>query len=195
MASGQTENYGLNQWASEDAVLREEFNRDNAKINDALMNMPYVKIVSFKTEQDTNEFSMDVSQIKFEDYLRVDLFFLRTPQQNSPVSLRLNGLTENHCLVGSGIGGTSSGGNFTCDLASFGTAYHPNGWLSFFAPQPFSYVGCVYFFCSANTYGGSWCTSVVASRTVTWENLISFDFVSSSTILAGTEVILCGVKK
>lgn len=31
MASGQTENYGLNQWAAEDAVLREEFNRDNAK--------------------------------------------------------------------------------------------------------------------------------------------------------------------
>lgn len=36
MASGQTENYGLNQWAAEDAVLREEFNRDNAKISTEL---------------------------------------------------------------------------------------------------------------------------------------------------------------
>lgn len=36
MASGQTENYGLNQWAAEDAVLREEFNRDNAKTDAAL---------------------------------------------------------------------------------------------------------------------------------------------------------------
>lgn len=33
MASGQTENYGLNQWAAEDAVLREEFNRDNVKMD------------------------------------------------------------------------------------------------------------------------------------------------------------------
>lgn len=195
MASNQTEHYGLNQWAVEDKVLREEFNQDNAKLEATLNQMSYVKIASVKTTQDASEFSMDVSQINFEDYLRVDLFFLRTPQQNSPVSLRLNGITENHCLVASGIGGTSSGGNFKCDLASFGTAYHPNGWLSFFTPQPFSYVGCVYFFCSADAYGGSWCTSVVASRTVTWENLTSFDFVSYSTILAGTEVILCGVKK
>lgn len=37
MASGQTTNYGLNQWTSEDAVLREEFNLDNKKI-DAVLN-------------------------------------------------------------------------------------------------------------------------------------------------------------
>lgn len=39
MASGQTENYGLSQWAAEDAVLREEFNRDNAKVDVVLANM------------------------------------------------------------------------------------------------------------------------------------------------------------
>ena len=39
MASGQTENYGLNQWAAEDAVLREEFNRDNAKIDTLLTSL------------------------------------------------------------------------------------------------------------------------------------------------------------
>ena len=36
MASEQTNNYGLNQWAAEDRVLREEFNRDNAKADAAL---------------------------------------------------------------------------------------------------------------------------------------------------------------
>lgn len=39
MASGQTENYGLNQWAAEDAVLREEFNRDNAKLDATVAEM------------------------------------------------------------------------------------------------------------------------------------------------------------
>ena len=36
MASSQTTNYGLNQWAAEDPVLREEFNHDNAKLDAAI---------------------------------------------------------------------------------------------------------------------------------------------------------------
>ena len=36
MANGQTGNYGLNQWAAEDKVIRTEFNEDNAKIDAAL---------------------------------------------------------------------------------------------------------------------------------------------------------------
>lgn len=40
MASGQTEHFGLNQWNAEDKVLREEFNRDNAKIDEMLKTIP-----------------------------------------------------------------------------------------------------------------------------------------------------------
>ena len=40
MASGQTTNFGLNQWAAEDKVIRTEFNEDNAKIDAALSTMP-----------------------------------------------------------------------------------------------------------------------------------------------------------
>ena len=36
MASGQTGRYGLNQWQPEDKVLREEFNGDNQKMEQAL---------------------------------------------------------------------------------------------------------------------------------------------------------------
>ena len=36
MANGQTANYGLNQWIPEDLFLREEFNTDNSKIDEAL---------------------------------------------------------------------------------------------------------------------------------------------------------------
>ena len=36
MASSQTEHMQLNQWAAEDPVLREEFNKDNAKVDGAL---------------------------------------------------------------------------------------------------------------------------------------------------------------
>ena len=40
MASGQTSNYGLNQWAAEDPVLRTDFNQDNAKLDAALKTIP-----------------------------------------------------------------------------------------------------------------------------------------------------------
>lgn len=36
MANPQTEHYGLNQWSPEDPVLREEFNRDNAQVDEGL---------------------------------------------------------------------------------------------------------------------------------------------------------------
>ena len=46
MASNKTTNLGLNQWEAEDAVLREDFNADNAKIDAALANVGNCKIVS-----------------------------------------------------------------------------------------------------------------------------------------------------
>ena len=36
MASNQTANYSLNQWAAEDQVLRAEFNQDNQRVDGAL---------------------------------------------------------------------------------------------------------------------------------------------------------------
>ena len=42
MASGQTTNYGLNQWEPGDKVLREEFNGDNQKIDAALRTIPRI---------------------------------------------------------------------------------------------------------------------------------------------------------
>lgn len=43
MASGQTKVYGLNQWQAEDQVLREEFNADNAKVDQALAQLTQIK--------------------------------------------------------------------------------------------------------------------------------------------------------
>lgn len=37
MASGQTSNYRLNQWAAEDRVSRTDFNEDNLKIEQAIL--------------------------------------------------------------------------------------------------------------------------------------------------------------
>ena len=50
MASGQTTNYKLNQWAAEDQVIRTEFNEDNAKIDEALGKMATKEDVASKAE-------------------------------------------------------------------------------------------------------------------------------------------------
>ena len=39
MASNYTEHYGLCQWEATDQVLREEFNQDNAKVDEALQEL------------------------------------------------------------------------------------------------------------------------------------------------------------
>lgn len=46
MASGQTENFEINQWAAEDPVLRGNFNQDNAKLETALAAKGNCRIVT-----------------------------------------------------------------------------------------------------------------------------------------------------
>lgn len=49
MASNYTENYGLCQWEATDQVLREEFNQDNSKVDEALFQLQ--KAVKQKADQ------------------------------------------------------------------------------------------------------------------------------------------------
>ena len=56
MASGQTTNYGLNQWAAEDKVIRTEFNEDNARIDAAIQSLAnadkLIKLTELVVEED-----------------------------------------------------------------------------------------------------------------------------------------------
>lgn len=190
-----TENYWLPQWEETDRVLREDFNDAMYKIDAAVHDLPYVKIAAIKTDTAATTIRMDVSEIDFMQYLRVDLFFITSKQISGNVELGLNGKTNNHCLQGSGIGGVSSGGNLSRSLGTFEVFGYPNGWVSFFAPMSEAQVGCAFFSCAASTYGGAWRTSVATSKEVTWGTLTSFDFLCGSNIPAGTEAILCGIRK
>lgn len=50
MASGQTTNYKLNQWAAEDKVLRTDFNQDNARLDTALESLATKEEMAQKAE-------------------------------------------------------------------------------------------------------------------------------------------------
>ena len=59
MASGQTTNYGLNQWAAEDPVLREDFNQDNAKLDAEIQSFAnrnkLIKLTASVIEEDCHQ--------------------------------------------------------------------------------------------------------------------------------------------
>ena len=56
MASGQTEHYGLSQWAAEDSFLREEFNEGFRKIDAGLAEMPKVVTGRFMGDGESGRF-------------------------------------------------------------------------------------------------------------------------------------------
>lgn len=81
----QTTNYQLNQWETQDRILREDFNADNFKIEQALKVLqaeieaaraavPIVKLLDYTVPTDTSEVVLDVSGIDWSQYAAVTLY-------------------------------------------------------------------------------------------------------------------------
>ena len=192
MASNYTTNYELPLWEPQDSFLRTEFNDANQKIDDALIQLSYIQVAKATLETMGQTLTLDVSDIDFTKFLRVDLFLSIGMGFNGNVDLRLNGITQNHCVQAEGYGGTSNGVTLHNDL---GTLYGGNGLISFFTPRADGPVGCAFFSCTANSTSGNWQSTTSLSTQVTWGELTSFDFHASQNLPAGTQAILCGVRK
>lgn len=62
MSSGKTTNYALNQWNREDLFLMEEFNQDNAILDEAIHKCSLVKLSSEKLTATANSWTVDLTQ-------------------------------------------------------------------------------------------------------------------------------------
>jgi len=62
MASNQTSNYKLNQWAAEDRIIREEFNADNQKIETALTSIQ-ATAAKVSTKADTSTLNSKIATV------------------------------------------------------------------------------------------------------------------------------------
>lgn len=89
MANSQTEHYGLNQWAAEDPVLREEFNRDNAKVDAVLEECPCVRLASVKANAPIQQIEVDLSDIQLEAYSSYWLY-IQLPAQVTTLAITVN---------------------------------------------------------------------------------------------------------
>lgn len=183
-----TKNYQLNQWDAADRVLREDFNRDNEKIDSALAAVPYAKIKEVLVHTPTAAVDLDVSDVDFSRYLKIELF-LQCPEYRDSISVQVNHLTNGYCYGGTS-GGSSGNTNTTGALASF--RQYGYGVLLFYTPHPQGQVGCV----TITSNGSNSFSGEQRIAPITWEELHSFNFsVYQTTFPVGTQIALFGVKK
>lgn len=94
MASGQTEHFGLNQWVAEDSVLREEFNRDNVKMDTQMEfisdNVRFIKLTEQIVPVDTEQFALMIPNMDLSSFSQLRLVICAQTSGDS-IYLRLNG--------------------------------------------------------------------------------------------------------
>ena len=183
-----TQNYQLNQWEASDRVLREDFNRDNQKIDAVIAAVPYIKIKELTVDTAAATVNLDVSDVDFSHYLKVELF-LQCPEYRDSISVQVNHLNSGYAY-GATSGGGSGSTNTTSALASF--RQYGYGVLLFYTPHLQGKVGCVTITSNgANSFSGE-----QRIPPITWEELHSFNFsVYQTTFPVGTHIALSGVKK
>ena len=100
--STQTEHLGLHQWESTDSFLREDFNQDNRKIDQAVSKAQttadaatnFIKLMDFTTEEGAQQIDLDVSQLNLPQYNRVFLRIENPVTSASNIQVRLNNISD-----------------------------------------------------------------------------------------------------
>ena len=65
----KTANYDLCQWDAEDRILREDFNSDNEKIDEAIADAGFLaKLLDVTTQEPCTQLDLDVSSIQLDRY-------------------------------------------------------------------------------------------------------------------------------
>lgn len=198
MASNHTENFGLCQWEATDQVLREEFNADNAKIENALNavngQILVQKLLDYVVPESTAQFDVDVSSIAFEAFGEIKI--VAALQSGEDVLMRLNGIADKEYGFGDY---TSTGGG----QGSFSNTYMAKfpvenrsacGVLTSIVPAQGRNV-IFRNYCISCTGGGvSYACGTSLSANVQWQELNTLNFVGTSSIEAGSRVQIWGMR-
>lgn len=120
MANSQTDHYGLNQWAAEDPVLREEFNRDNAKVDAAIQAAAkWETLTSVTLTQAKSQIELDLSDLDLSRFLMLAVVGQFQVSSTCGAIVRLNRETGSSYVTSSSSGASQSFANklisFSCD--------------------------------------------------------------------------------
>jgi len=190
MSTSKTEHIQLNQWAAEDQFLREEFNEDNRKIDQALGQLCYLKLLDVTTDAPAKQVDMDVSHIKFTDYWKLELFLDCPLTGENPLKIWTNQLK-------SGYESPPCDGNRGGDYGGLLVIPKPGLYpMSFQFCRPAAGVPVAahgHYFYAENSYGHGYSMNGLSS--VTWDRLTTLSLACDQDIPAGTRVVLMGVKR
>lgn len=96
----KTTNYQLSQWDAEDRILREDFNQDNKKLDDAIAALrdacPLVKLVDFTTQSAQSKVEISLAGQNMGNYRELWIYvtFSSTTVENNAIYLTLNDMEE-----------------------------------------------------------------------------------------------------
>ena len=186
MASGQTENYGLNQWAAEDAVLREEFNRDNAKLDTELDNLKtenvYVHLLTHIVPANAETVEIDLSEFDLTQFNKLELCCITS---GGPIIMQVNNKTSGYYI------GYSSNYNYLASLGQNGNNSAMPGQITLYFGDS-NYIMSV--FSSAPSAGSEpslmYCTLSEALHTLKFSAR-----ESQYTIKAGSKFAIYGLRE
>ena len=103
--STQTEHLGLHQWETTDSFLREDFNEDNRKIDEAVAEAAQtVKLYEFVSKSSGREIQADLSGIDWDAFQRYEIYITGMGNsQKCGVSVSFNGCVgeSDYCVEGS----------------------------------------------------------------------------------------------
>lgn len=186
----KTANYQLNQWDPGDRILREDFNADNERIDSAIAAArgasPYLTLLEVTTETAAQQVDVDVSEIDFTQYHKVELF-VNCPGLSKGYTLRVNGLNSGY--RSNQLSGAGSGTGKDASILAACTRY-AYGVVLFYPPTAEGKVGCAYMYAAEDSYCG-----YQTLAPCTWSELVSFNVIGSSQLAAGTQIKICGVRK
>lgn len=209
--STQTEHLGLHQWESTDPFLREDFNEDNRKIDEAVNRaqttadgaINFIKLMDFTTEEDAQQIDLDVSQLNLPQYNRVFLRMENAITSAASMQVRLNNIADRiyDC----------SGENYSSKATSFfewnvGNSGKLDGYLGGCSAELF-FLGGIIGARIFNIYGGTYEDTVqaylnghmlfgISPRHLKAEDLTSIQLIPSSSkgISAGLKIQMIGVR-
>ena len=144
----KTTNYQLNQWAKSDRIRMDDFNADNAKIDAALKAnadaiaetaaaFPLVKIKEVTLGSSTAAYTLDVSDVDFTQYHRIELY-CSAAYSDLRVTVRVNGQSSGY------HSGAISGGGTGSTATALG--YLGGGTMLFYEPKAGDDVGTISFY-------------------------------------------------
>ena len=185
-----TQNYQLNQWEASDRVLREDFNRDNRKIDAALTAVPPVKLLDLVTKNPQKQVDISLTEFSPEPYAALKLYICA---KVSNLQVRVNNYTS-YCGSSSASGAEGQTNVLITSAGASRPAWMHGELTLLFSPGEGNNQLVSAFLLSGNgekvAIGRGTCVLTGALQTL---NLISGD--SANPIPAGSRFRLYGIRK